>query len=641
VATVTTQWITELVDGISDPVKEITSAGREAADAIDEISNSANGANNEIRKLSAMDLKATADAIRDLTGQFESLMQPGLAFEAQMKEMQSITRSTNEEMEAFGESARRTAKAYGNDAASQLESYSALIARFGPRVASDSAALAVMGENIAILSKLMRGDAVGAMDALTTAMLQFGVDVNNPQAAAAEMTRMMHVMAAAGNEGASEVIDTAEALKNAGVASKNAHLSFEETNAALQALAQGGRVGAEAGVSLRNVLGKMGGIDIIPRRAQKKLQQLGIDYSIVSDKSRSFVERLRELRKAQGDATLIAQIFGIENEAAANILLNSIDAQEEMTGAITGTNAANESAAIIMESGAEKLARYDAWLNDLKISFYEVAGGILPFVVGLGTIAFTIANIAAAATGIKTLITFIRGLTIAQWALNAAFWANPLTWIIAGIMALVAAIALAWSKFEGFRKVIYGVWETIKGFGNILKTFVIDRIKGIISGLGSLGKAISRLFKGDFSGAWEAAKEGAADISGYAAAKSAAQSMGDLKGAYQVGAMKGEESWKASQEKKENKPLGPLQSFQLQPVTGDPGSGTSGKTKPGTGTSTGKLGVSGLTRSGSGSGKTINMTVNNYFTGFKGTKEMAEEVARAVNNRLSDSLATV
>ena len=131
-ATVTTQWITELVDGISDPVKEITSAGREAADAIDEISNSANGANNEIRKLSAMDLKATADAIRDLTGQFESLMQPGLAFEAQMKEMQSITRSTNEEMEAFGESARRTAKAYGNDAASQLESYSALIARFGP-----------------------------------------------------------------------------------------------------------------------------------------------------------------------------------------------------------------------------------------------------------------------------------------------------------------------------------------------------------------------------------------------------------------------------------------------------------------------------------------------------------------------------
>lgn len=639
---VVTQWITELVDGVSAPVQGIEASGRDAAEAIDGITSAANDAGKELKKLSAMDLKATADSIRDLTSQFEQVMQPGVAFEVQMKEMQAITRLADEDMNKLGDSARRTAKIYGNEATKQLESYSSLIARFGPAISEDNAALAIMGESIALLSKSMKGDSVGAMDALTTAMLQFGVDLSNPRQAAEEMIRMMNVMVAAGNEGASEVADTAQALKNSGVVAKNANVSFEETNAALQALAQGGRIGAEAGISLRNVLSKMGGIDIVSRKAQKKVQELGIDFDIVSDKTRPLTERLRELQKAQGDATLLAQIFGVENQAAANILLNNVDMIGEMTDAITGTNAALESAEIIMDSGAERRARFNAWLDDMKIGFYDVAGGILPFVVGLGTIAFTIANMASAVTGIKALITVVKSLTVVQWLFNAALWASPTTWIIAGIAALVAGVVLAWNKFEGFRKIILGVWEVIKGFGNILKTFVIDRIKGIISGLGSLGKAIGRLFKGDFGGAWEAAKEGVMDLSGISAAKNAAQGMGNLGEAYKEGAKKGEESWQKSQEKKEEKAnsggMGPLQSFQLQ--MSPTGSETSGDISKGLGKPSGTTNI-GLTGNGSGGGggKTINMTVNNYITGFKGTKEMAEQVSRMINDKLSDGLA--
>jgi hypothetical protein len=63
------------------------------------------------------------------------------------------------------------------------------------------------------------------------------------------------------------------------------------------------------------------------------------------------------------------------------------------------------------------------------------------------------------------------------------------------------------------------VWETIKGFGIILKDYVIDRIKGIVSGIGAIGSAIYKLFSGDFSGAWQTAKQGLADMSGYNAVK--------------------------------------------------------------------------------------------------------------------------
>ena len=40
---------------------------------------------------------------------------------------------------------------------------------------------------------------------------------------------------------------------------------------------------------------------------------------------------------------------------------------------------------------------------------------------------------------------------------------------------LLMAIA-CWNKFAGFRAVILTVWDTVKGFGNILKQYVLDRI---------------------------------------------------------------------------------------------------------------------------------------------------------------------
>lgn len=651
-STVVTQWIAEFVDGISSPVEEVTDAANEAAEAVDGIGEAANSANEEIKKLSAMDLKATADSIRDLTKQFEEVMQPGMDFEVQMKEVQAITQMADEEMKNMGDSARALAEEFGGDASAQLESFGSIIARFGPNIAKDNDAMASMGNSVSTLSKLMKNDAVGAMDALTTAMLQFGVDINDPQVAAGEMVRMMNVMAAAGNEGASEVADTAEALKQAGVIAKQSNVTFEETNAALQALAQGGRIGSEAGVSLRNVLSKMGGIDIIPRKAQEKLKQLGIDYDIVSDKTLPFTERLKELKKAQGDATLVAQIFGVENVAAANILLDSIDAQSEMTQQITGTNAAYESAEIVMSSTTEGISRMTAWVNDLKIGLFNAIGGITPFVTGLGTIAFTIANIAAAAAGISQLIAFVKSLTIAthlqtaaQWLLNTAFWANPVTWIVAGIVALIAAIVVCWNKFEGFRKVVLGVWEVVKGFGNILKDFVIDRIKGIISGLGAMGEALMKLFDGDFSGAWDSAKQGVKDLSGYTAVENASGRLGELKDAWDLGVQKGADSWAETQKENEtDKGVGPLEMFQMGGQQGTPPAGTGGGGTGGKGGKGGKGAKDGVTlggSGGSGGGKSIVMNITNNFSGFKGTKEMAEEVCKVINNKLSDSLAIV
>ncbi|MDR1382219.1 MAG: hypothetical protein LBJ47_12170, partial [Tannerella sp.] len=286
------------------------------------------------------------------------------------------------------------------------------------------------------------------------------------------------------------------------------------------------------------------------------------------------------------------------------------------------------------------------------IGFFNVAGSITPFVSGLGTAAFTIANMAAAAVGIQKLIAFIKTLSIAtkiqtaaQWLLNVAMNANPIGLIITGIAALIAGLVYAWNKFEGFRKVVLGVWEVMKGFGNILKNFVIDRIKGIISGLGAMGQAVVKLFSGDFSGAWESAKQGVRDLSGFDAAKNAVVSFGSLKDDWSAGVQKGAESWANSHKSEEGKEseskVGPIENFMsvnpLAPVNDDR------KTTDGGGNDRIKGSGNGATLAGSGGsggGKSVVMNVTINFNGLKGSaREMAEAVAREVNNRLSDSLA--
>lgn len=52
--------------------------------------------------------------------------------------------------------------------------------------------------------------------------------------------------------------------------------------------------------------------------------------------------------------------------------------------------------------------------------------------------------------------------TATQWALNASLWANPITWIVAGVIALVAAIIWVATKTEWGQKVMSAAWDGIK-----------------------------------------------------------------------------------------------------------------------------------------------------------------------------------
>lgn len=431
-----------------------------------------------------------------ITGGIKDFLTIGTKFDAGLKELSALTGVAGSGLDDLGQRARNSAKEMGGDASDNLTSYKNILSKLGPDIAKSPEALDQMGRAVATLSKATGDDAIKSVDALTTGLLQFQVDLSDPTKAAAEMTRQMNVLAAGAKEGAAEVPDVAEAIKVAGVAASGAKVSFEETNAAIQALAAGGKQGAEAGTALRNVIGKLGEGRFLPPDVQKELAAAKVDMSKLSDTTLPFTDRLRELNKISGDTALVTKLFGTENAAAASILIRSADAQDQLRQKITGTNAAVEQAAIRQESFQAKTEKLEAQAKDVAIGIFTaiqpILSGVADFATGaLGFIGPVIESIGQAkvpleivAGGLATIVTILtvkkgldffggmakdaaqtglaivqkvipalvaqtaatEGETAAQLGLNTAMLSSPI------FLGLAAAVAVGVTAYAIFHK---------------------------------------------------------------------------------------------------------------------------------------------------------------------------------------------
>ena len=164
------------------------------------------------------------------------------------------------------------------------------------------------------------------------------------------------------------------------------------------------------------------------------------------------------------------------------------------------------------------------------ITFISEFADVFPYlasVVGIATVAFN-----AHAIAIGVVNGAVKAWTIAQTLLNIVLNANPIGMVITLVAGLVAAVVYCWQKFAGFRAFILTMWDTMKGFGNIIKEYVIDRFKTLLSGIGKLADAFAKLFNGDFKGAWSSAVGGVKDITGISSAEKALQSTKKLAGGF-------------------------------------------------------------------------------------------------------------
>ena len=519
-----TTWTLSVSDKLSGTLTVINEKGQKMAssvggslnnisDKLDSATKKASGFGDSLKKIRPIDWQAVGASINQINDRLQSVADVGANYDAALRDVSAITGITGNNLQELGDKARKLSVEFGTGAVPNLETFQTILSRLGPDVANNSEALGNMGKYANILSKTMKNDVVGATDALTTSMLQFKVNLNDPIAAAKEMERMMNVMAAGAKEGAMEVPQISQALSQAGGTAKLANLTFEETNAALQALAQNGKYGAEAGVGLRNVLIKMNAPSALSKEATTMLKQYGVNMKIVSDSTIPFSERLKELQKIGKNTDALAAVFGAENIQAAQGLIQSAQYQEDLTQKITGTNVAYEQSKIVMDGWSEKLRRAKMWVEDLQIGSFKFTSVLS---AGFGTLSSSAQLIADMSTaysglspvlkstsiwlkstalwqGIVTLST--KAYTGAQWLLNAALTANPIGLIIVAIAALVAMVVVAIKYYDKWGaallqfmgpvgwvinlfKSLYDHWESIK------KAF---QTEGIIGGLKRLG----------------------------------------------------------------------------------------------------------------------------------------------------------
>lgn len=337
-------------------------------------------------------------------------------FQTAIADLSAITGATGKDLAFLSAQAKAFGQASQGGAAGAAEAFK-LVASAKPDLLENSAALAETTRNVLLLSEATGNTLAASADTVGSALNQFGAEAD-------QASRFINVLAAGSKFGSSEVADTAEALKKAGVAAASAGINFETTNAAIQTLAGVGIKGAEAGTALRGVFLKL--------QTQAKDE---FNPAIVGVQA-----ALQNLSDANLTATEKTKLFGQENFVAATALIENRDKLHGLTEALTGTAVANEQA-------AKKQATFEAQskllANAFEVLQINVGEKFLPVLTdvvkittqiikefsteaekvdeldaGFSTLDATIRTIVGTMTGLKTIVEVIgktMGATVAAF----------------------------------------------------------------------------------------------------------------------------------------------------------------------------------------------------------------------------------
>lgn len=193
----------------------------------------------------------------------------------------------------------------------------------------------------------------------------------------------------------------------------------------------------------------------------------------------------QDLMAKLGENFLPAVISGIKS--LSNSITN-IDTQS----IVSGFNSVKESltpAFDVLKSGM-------GWVKDNWPLVRDGLIGLGVAVVSFKTIMTGMSIINSITGFIQTWRTATLAQAVAQSGLNATIWASPITWLVAGIAAVVAAGVLLWKN-----------WDTVKAAAQALWDKVTVAFSGIKSAIGTAAGFIMD----KMSGAWNFVKESAAN----------------------------------------------------------------------------------------------------------------------------------
>lgn len=218
------------------------------------------------------------------------------------------------------------------------------------------------------------------------------------------------------------------------------------------------------------------------------------------------LDALRKYPDTSKKASLAADIFGTQSEDMQKAL-ESLDPSTAVSAMGKVAGATDKMSKTVSDSPSAAL---ETFKRQAIVKLAEVGGVFVQFAMdnkgAFGPLAMILGGVAAAILAVsvaqKIYATYTAIASAAQtiwnstiWASTAALLANPMTWIVIAIIALIVVIVLIATKTTWFQT----IWSTVWGA-------IVDATKATISGIGAaLGWFAS--LPGKFAGWFGSAKD--------------------------------------------------------------------------------------------------------------------------------------
>jgi len=389
-------------------------------------------------------------------------------------------------------------------------------------------------------------DLARTADIVTDSMSGFGMEANRSKEAA-------DVFAKAQSITNTNVEQLGEAMKYASSTANAAGMDIQKTSAVLGMFANAGIKGGMAGTTFNAMLrdlkkaneeGKLAidGTNIALYNQDGSMRDIG---AVMAD-----VEKATEgMTTAQRDAALGA-IFGEQSIRGANIMLeqgsekykeleqamyDSSGTAEEMAATMEDNVAgafralASQTEGILIQLGeqlapiikdtiiplvqsfGEKISNLIEWFAGLDDNTKKTILTILGVVAAVGPVLMILGKIVGVVGTIIGIFSKLKAAWSAVTAVsnlfNASLLANPITWIVVAIMALIAAIVLLWKNWDTVSQWLSDSWEWIKETAMSIFQGIADFFTGIWEGIKNVATTVWTAISDFFSGIWNGIKE--------------------------------------------------------------------------------------------------------------------------------------
>jgi TP901 family phage tail tape measure protein len=349
----------------------------------------------------------------------------------------------------------------------------------GQTVADVNTRLGLSGDTLQTVSEqfLEAGRILGEdvdINTTTAALSAFGIEGDNVSGALDTMFEVAQATGVSFNDLSSTVQGNASAMQNLG-------FSFDETTSLVGAL-------DKAGIDSSSTLSAM----------SKGLVSLAKDGEEPQEAFRRVTEQIDEMVKAGDTAGAIDLASGIFGTRAASKFVGAVQSGTlELDNLVDAVGASSDTILGTAEDTEDFAEKWQEVKNNAQLALEPLGSAVFSTLGDLLAQAVepmqeisswaqeNPALVQAVVTAVTALTVAFGVLTAAQWAWNTAAAANPTTWIILGIAALVAAVVSLATNWDTVTAWVSSTWTAFTTWLGQSAQSLADWWNGLWSSVGA------------------------------------------------------------------------------------------------------------------------------------------------------------